>query len=359
MYLAFMLLSLSHVPSSAADRFEILGQEFKSKEIRGFTQSPDGKYLLGMEGSVGISNHVYLFHGKDAKEAVTPLINRAMPQCVDNKGGIIVNYLCSPHFPASVERVYRIDANTTRSIPVTFGDTSNARFHAEGVGPDGGIYGSAGGSAVTDGPDPRNQTAAVKWIGNQFQEFITEYGSPKAIGPTSGGTLGCVGKRGGGWLPVIFHLGMDPDYLPLPKGFNAGKPVASNADGSVILGSVGYGQTDGGTGMLWLKGVPYLLPLVGKRVMREEFTSMTQAGDLAVGLAYLNNGGHGPFVWTPTAGVQTLEDFAKQKNLAIPTGWFPISCEGVEPNGQFIFGTALGPNKVMRPFRLWLTQPST
>lgn len=347
---------------TGTERFELRVMDVKGGKIEAVAMSADGGTLLAQTTQAGALVAVVMREDLRANWQI-PGLPWARLIGIDGQGTILGSYNARVK-SGGMPRAFLYFEGQVRLIPIPVEpDLANTSFDPKAIGAGGEVFGTYHGTI-----DPQDAkriiSAAAIWDGGPqilgYQEMVGSMMS--AVARTSNGILGHIPRwivwtatkrTGSGVLPVYFHGGPSDPYtpLPLPRGIVATMPLFATPSGNLILG---HGTDASGQPLtvIWYYDQP-LVPKVGKASSTAILVSGSHDGKYAVG-SILVRGGQTAVIWEAEKDVRSLQDFAVERGVLMPSGWRLLNAVGISPDGKRVYGTAVNGKNVQRPYVLWL-----
>lgn len=244
------------------------------------------------------------------------------------------------------------DGNGNRVAAIAYsnsnlvGPTLIGSFPGGGPGFDGHLataYGvSDTGVAVGLAYDATNNPIAFRWSAGEGMTRLPvnrpgNYSRANGISADGSTAYGWNDQDNGGRTGVIWQGGQAIDLSF--QGEGVGEALASNSDGSVVVGSGAF--TDKGSEAWRWTAATGIQPIGFIGFMGGAYAfDVSEDGNVVVGASGFG-WDRSAVVWTPDTGMLTLADYASAHGVTIPDDWTLATASGVSADGKTIAGWGL------------------
>lgn len=242
------------------------------------------------------------------------------------------------------------DGNTVAAIAYSnnnfVGPTVIGAFPGGGPGFDGHLSTaydvSDTGVAVGLAYDAANNPIAFRWTAAEGMTRLpvnrpANYSRANGISADGSTVFGWNDQDNGGRTAVIWQGGQVIDLTY--QGEGVGEALASNSDGSVVVGSSVMTEV-GSEAWRWTAATG-VQPIGFIGFMGTAFGfGVSDDGNVVVGASGFG-WDRSAVIWTPDTGMQTLADYAAAQGVEIPAGWSLMTASAVSADGKTIAGWGL------------------
>lgn len=199
------------------------------------------------------------------------------------------------------------------------------------------------GIAVGLAYDADNNPIAFRWSAGEGMTRLpvnrpANYSRANGISADGSTIYGWNDQDNGGRTGVVWQGGQTIDLTY--QGEGVGEALASNSDGSVIVGSGAFTE-NGSEAWRWTAATGVQpIGFIGTMGGAYAF-AVSEDGNIVVGASGFG-WNRSAVVWTPATGMVTLADYAAAHGVTIPAGWTLATASGVSADGKTIAGWGLG-----------------
>jgi hypothetical protein len=207
---------------------------------------------------------------------------------------------------------------------------------------------SDNGVAVGLAYDAASNAIAFRWSAAEGMTRLTvnrpaSYSRANGISPDGSAIYGWNDQDNGNRTGVIWRNGVPLDLVDA-NGEGVGEALASNSDGSVVVGT-GASTDLGSEAWRWTAATGVQpIGFIGFAGTASAF-GVSEDGNVAVGASGFG-WNRDAVVWTPATGMLLLSEYATVRGVTIPDGWRLGTATGVSADGRTISGWGFGPNGI-------------
>jgi uncharacterized membrane protein len=199
----------------------------------------------------------------------------------------------------------------------------------------------------------QSSNGAFRWTEGAGPQYITTIeggGAAEAAKDVSldGSIIVGNGSADNGQTGIIFRWDAVNGAFPLgdyPYGEAAGA-MAMNSTGSIVVGSTvlngveeAFRWTEAGV----LEGLGHLPTHVNDLSVTTAAVAVTDDGSLIIGNESVSDGAIGEFAWTPSGGIQSIDDYLLNEHGLGLGDWTLHYLTDMTPDGRFIIGNGSHP----------------
>lgn len=193
---------------------------------------------------------------------------------------------------------------------------------------------------------------AFRWTENGYEHITTIVGGGSAESAhdisMDGSTIVGNGSRSNGQIGIVYRWSEATGAVSIgeyPYGQAQGA-LATNATGTIVVGSTvingieeafRWSESDG---LVVLGHLPNSVEDLGSTTAA---VAVADDGSLIIGNESVTAGSTGEFAWTPTGGIQPIDDFLLDEYGLDISDWTLHYLTDMTPNGQFIIGNGSHP----------------